>query len=230
MGPVASLILYAGLGVLLGQVLHRSRRLRESHAFQGFAMLAVVGTGALTLVALDDAEIRGLAGHPPSQAFLFLCAALCHVPVVVWVLLSQWNRLIVYLTSPAGQVPPRRRSARTEREEWKLIESCLQALARNPVHPVHRRRLAEAYLRLGLTDSALGEFRRAIECLDRGYEQSLLLFKTSRILVDRKRDVRAALPLLRRLIRLYPKSWFAAYARRIVNGYEARQHTRDGGG
>ncbi|MEC7922999.1 MAG: hypothetical protein VX496_06325, partial [Planctomycetota bacterium] len=48
-----------------------------------------------------------------------------------------------------------------------------------------------------------------------------LMYRAVYICVERRMSVKNALPLLRRMIRLYPRSYYAAYARRILNRYEA---------
>jgi tetratricopeptide (TPR) repeat protein len=104
----------------------------------------------------------------------------------------------------------------------------MEALGKNPIHPFHRRELAETYLRLGMTTSALSEFQKAASCLEQGYEHAYLLFKTAHLMVDEIGDIPSALPTLRRIVRLYPKSYFAAYARRIINHHEAHQKAGPG--
>ncbi len=207
--------LYALLGLALGYVFYRSPRLRENFRVQGFTVVLIV-VAATTLLASSAVTIHQLG----AEGFLFLGASVCHLPTLVYILLSQWNRLLEYLMAAASRNEDIARQP-SDREEWKAVERHLEALRDNPINPFHRRQLGEVYLRLGLVDSALSEFRKTIECLDRGYEEAQLLFKCSRLIVDRKDDVPAAIPILRRIIRLYPKSYFAAYARRIVNQYEA---------
>jgi hypothetical protein len=48
-----------------------------------------------------------------------------------------------------------------------------------------------------------------------------LLYKAAYVIVEKKKDTQGAVILLRQIVRLYPKSFFAAYARRVLNHYEA---------
>ena len=48
------------------------------------------------------------------------------------------------------------------------------------------------------------------------------------MLVERKKATEGAVIILRRIVRLYPKSYFAAYSRRILNHYEAHLEVTDG--
>ena len=47
------------------------------------------------------------------------------------------------------------------------------------------------------------------------------MYRAVYICVARRMSVKNALPLLRRMVRLYPRSYYAAYARRILTRYEA---------
>jgi tetratricopeptide (TPR) repeat protein len=106
-------------------------------------------------------------------------------------------------------------------EEWKLVEEHLRHLAEKPLNARRREALADSYLRLGVLDSAISEYRKAADSLDSGPEQARLMYRAIYICVERRMSVKNALPLLRRLVRLYPRSYYAAYARRILNRYEA---------
>jgi tetratricopeptide (TPR) repeat protein len=91
-----------------------------------------------------------------------------------------------------------------------------------------RERLGDLYLRMGFFDSAVYEYQKAAEWVERGYAHGHLLYKAAWVLVERKKKTEAALILLRRIIRLYPKSYFAAYARRVLNHFEAHAGVSDG--
>lgn len=217
---------YALLGISLGLAYRSYPKLRDQPSVQLATVLLSIGAAlpVLSTSGLEPGRLHVIY-HLGFQGFLFLAASLCHVPVLVYISLYHWNRLLERLTSPGKNEEPRRRPLNS-RQAWRLVQSHLEALAKAPVNVYHREQLAEVYLRLGFVDSAIGEYRKAIECSERGYTQSRLLFKSSRLLIDKKGDIPAALPLLRRLIRLYPRSCFAAYARRIINHYEARQGSR----
>lgn len=211
------------LGVALGWAYYAFPRARESAAVQWGTLALILLAGRLCLApSSPDADGPASYGRYGLDGLIFLGATLCHIPAVVYILVSQWNRLLEHLTSPGSTSDrEKEKKPRSPEEEWVSVERHLEALRLDPVDAHQRHQLGECYLRLGLTDSALGEFRRAIECLERGYEEAYLLFKCSRLLIDHKRDVRQALPVLRRIIRVYPRSYFAAYARRVVNQYEA---------
>lgn len=224
MGLLACSLAYAALGASMGLLFARSAPLRSDGRVQVLALILTFGCGVATLAYRDalPAVPSGdalLAASPPAQGYVFLCAAVCHVPGVVYILLSAWNRLLERLTNPGRRPEPTRPAS--EKEEWRRAEELSRALASDPIDPGLRRSLAETYLRLGHVDAALGELRRAAECAERGYEQASLLHKTARLLIDTKGDTRSALPVLRRLVRQYPRSYFAAYARRVMNQYDA---------
>ncbi|HLU48353.1 MAG TPA: hypothetical protein VK116_09725 [Planctomycetota bacterium] len=230
MGFLACSIAYAALGAAVGLLFYRSRSLRCDGRVQAIALAATIGGGAATIASRDPHLWDAMLGSssatatwaqtPAAQSYFLLCAAMFHVPVVVYVLLAAWSRLLERVTNPTRRQRKRLRPE-SESHERHRIEELRRALATNPIDPSIRRELAESYLRLGLFDSAIGELRRTAECVDRGYEQADLLYKAARILVDTKNDVRGALPILRRIVRLYPRSYFAAYARRVMNHYDA---------
>jgi tetratricopeptide (TPR) repeat protein len=161
--------------------------------------------------------------HLGFQGFLFLASALCHIPVWVYIALFQSNRLLgtffptftgsSFAREPAGELSPVK--------EWKRVEELLQGLANNPLDARRREALADSYLRLGTLDSAISEYRKAADSLDSGPEQARLLYRAAYVCVEKRMSVKKALPLLRRLVRLYPRSYYAAYSRRILNRYEA---------
>jgi tetratricopeptide (TPR) repeat protein len=216
--------IYATLGSSVAWVFYRSQRLREHASAQAVASALSIGGGAVTLAILDRVVDSGpeLSNDTLGQGFFFLCAAICHAPTIIYILLFQWNRLLEELTTPGRRDLPKSHANRTERDEWRAVEAHMKALAKDPLDSVERRQLAECYLRLDLPESAISAYSRAAECVPRGYEHGYLLFKAARLIIDRTLDTRRALPVLRRIIRLYPKSWFAAYSRRVLNEYEAR--------
>ena len=104
---------------------------------------------------------------------------------------------------------------------WERIQNHMEALADDPTNVAAHERLGDIYASMGLHESAVYEYRKAAEWVGRGYAQGHMLYKAAHILVEKKRDIPAALILLRRIVRLYPKSYFASYARRVINHYEA---------
>lgn len=213
---------YGFLGLFLSYVYYRAARLREAHQFQRLTLLVILLGASVTFLVTSRGPEELVLYRAGIEGYLFLGASVCHLPVLVYILLSHWSSLLERLTSPAIR-QEKQAKERTPEEDWKLVARCREALLLDPLDAKRRYQLAEAYLRLERVDHAVGEFQRTIECLERGYEQAYLLFRTSRLLVERQADPGSALPLLRRTIRLYPKSYFAAYARRVVNQYEAHQ-------
>ena len=130
------------------------------------------------------------------------------------------------ITSP-GSTAPQPREPRGASEQWQAIRSYLEALAVDPSNAGIHEKLGDLYARLGHWDAAAYEYRKAAEWLDRGYAQGHVLYKTARILIEKKDDVTGAIILLRRIVRLYPRSWFASYARRVLSHWEARQERQD---
>lgn len=213
---------WAVMGLVLSAAFYRWKSSSEAPRLQLLAVGLSLGCGAPLLVTETVSSGAELHLRVGSESFVFLAASLCHLPLIVHVALCHWNRILEAAMSP-GRKDGRRGRRPSLREEWKTIRTQLENLARRPLDVRSRSRLAEAYLRLDMVDPAIGELRRVVECTDRGYEQANVLYKIARLLADRKNDLPAALPVLRRIIRVYPRSYFAAYARRVVNHVEARQ-------
>lgn len=99
-------------------------------------------------------------------------------------------------------------------------------LETNPLDPRLRRELTLLHLGRGEPRSAIYHSYVLVELLPHGPSQALALYRLCQLLVGpsaekNPRNLHAAQPYLRRLIRLYPRSYFASYARRLVNQYEA---------
>jgi len=229
-GPAFCLaaVIYSLLGITVALWYSRYKRVRESSLTQLATVINIFLTGALVLQFSEYDPHLHSPHRATAEAYLFFAASVCHLPVLVFIVLFQWNRLLEHLTSP-GRRDETKPVSRSLQQEWAEIKQHLEVLSRNPLNVYHRRHLGEIYLRLGLTDSAASELRKAADCLERSYEQAYLLYKVAWIFAHQKRDVPSALPFLRRIIRIYPKSYFAAYARRIVNRYEAHHPVRDPG-
>lgn len=182
--------------------------------------------------------------------FLFLGASITYVPVIVFLLLHYWQVLLERITSPASRGRPSRRrnafgglgslrglsstgvdseyddlkdgdSKASEAEKWERIQSNMEILTADPTNVAAHERLGDIYASMGFPESAVYEYRKAADWLGRGYAQGHMLYKAAHLLVEKKGDIPAALILLRRIVRLYPKSYFASYARRVINHYEA---------
>src|SRR5262249_40369313 len=159
--------------------------------------------------------------------FLFLGASFCYVPVVVYLLLHYWQLLLDRITSPGSRrrSPEHCGSRYTSRaskdpeenqaEKWERIQAQMELLSADPTNVAAHERLGDIYVSMGFHESALYEYKKAADWLGRGYAQSHMLYKAAHILVEKKKDIPAALILLRRIVRLYPKSCFASYARRV---------------
>jgi hypothetical protein len=220
---VLAVVAHGCIGILLGTLFHVSPRVRGSPCAQIGALSVMLFSFAGTLkLGLDDPGSVGrpLAVDVSFQGFIFLAASLCYLPVVLYLVLARWSVLIEYLTVPCRE-RERRERALSPRQEWMLVQEKLSVLAQDPLDWARREELAEVYLRLGFVDSAVSELRKAVECLERGHAQARLMYKAARLLVDQKTDITSTLPLLRRLVRLYPKSSFAGYARQVLNRHEA---------
>ncbi|MGE3164167.1 MAG: tol-pal system YbgF family protein [Planctomycetota bacterium] len=107
------------------------------------------------------------------------------------------------------------------RGDLRLLEARLADLGDRPTDPVLRSQLIDLYLGLGDVDGALYHAYALVELLPRGHAHGYALYRLAQILVEQRKRLDAAQPYLRRIIRLYPRSFFASYARRLVNQFEA---------
>jgi tetratricopeptide (TPR) repeat protein len=215
-------MIHALLGCALGAIYYLSPQAREARIAHLLTMLAIVfGTG-LALVAARADSGRLSAFDAGVQFFLFLGACLCHAPVAIFILLYCGEELLEAMTSPGSRKGPPR-PPQGVREEWRRIRAHLETLAIDPTDVAAHERLGDIYGRMGHFDAAVYQYLKAAEWLVRGHTQAQVLYKAARIIVERKKDTRGALILLRRIVRLYPKSCFAGYARTILNHHEARE-------
>jgi tetratricopeptide (TPR) repeat protein len=213
---------YAAFGAAIGVTWRYSPRLRENGWVQ-FVAVALSLSTALPVLAVSAADEAYLTEfHLAMRGFFFLGAAVCHLPVLIHVAVLQGARLVERMTSASrGTAPPPPETS--PREVWEGARRLLEALAADPLDHRIREALALKYLTLGCVDSAVREYRKAVECAERGYDHARLLYKAAWLLVETKRTTAPALSLLRALVRLYPKSYFAAYARRVISQYEAHE-------
>lgn len=124
------------------------------------------------------------------------------------------------LNSLALWKPQRRRSAD------RALQSKQVELEANPLDPRLRRELILLYLGRNEPQQAIYHSYALVELLPYGASHALALYRLCQLLVGprstrNRRELKIAQPYLRRLIRLYPRSFFASYARRLVNQYEA---------
>jgi tetratricopeptide (TPR) repeat protein len=213
---------YGLLGLAVSAPYTFCPRLREAPQFHAFTIVLML-LAALIASMGGRFDFRSFATfHLGAQFFLFLGASLCYVPAAVFLVLHYAERgLERALMAASTQEPPRPPS--TPEEQWKRVQAHLESLAADPTNPTTRERLADTYVQLGFLDSAVYEYLKAAEWLERGYAHGHLLYKAALVVVERKRDVAGAVILLRRIVRIYPKSYFASYARRILSHYEAHQ-------
>lgn len=219
---VAAAMAYGLLGIALSLSYYLSPRLRESAAFHiltvGVFLIASVVATVGTKVEFD----RLRAFHFGAQFFIFLGASLCYLPAALYLALYYLEMFLERIMLPASRQETSRRP-QTQAEQWDLIQSCLERLTRDPTDSAVRHRLADLYAHLGFAESAAYEYQKTAKWLDRGYAHSLVLYKAARILVESGKGPSRAVIILRRIIRLYPRSCFAAYARRILSHYEAHR-------
>ena len=162
-----------------------------------------------------------LNGAP--RFFAFLVATLFYVPCFVFLGVHYWELFLDYMYSPDSRGRETPSSPTTTKEWWALLHLTLASLNDQPNNVRLRLRLAKIYTCLGYHTSAAYEYTKAAEWLPKGYAHSQVLYKAAYILVEKKGDLSRALTLLRRIVRLYPKSYFSSYARRVINRYEAHE-------
>ena len=214
---------YALVGAALGAVYCSAGRLREEpgfHLVTLFVILLAAQVAVLGSTNPSQERIEFEFMHAGTRFFVFVGASLLYVPTIVFLILHYWELLVDRILHPGSRKAPPR-GPRTEREYWEQIQIHLETLTADPTNPLAHERLGDLYANMGFLDSAVFEYRKAAEWCHRGYAQGNLLYKAAHVLVEKKKDVPAALGLLRRIVRLYPKSCFAAYSRRIINRYEA---------
>jgi len=222
---------YGLLGVALCVVYYFSPRLRGEVAFHvltGLIILLVtlVITLGITLHFPGASEIA--AFQLLGLFLLFMGASLPYVAVAVFLILHYWEILLERITSPGSrQEPPR--FPQTQREMWECVRAQLETLAVDPTNVLAHERLGDLYSSMGFLDAAVYQYLKAADWIGHGYARSQVLYKAARIIVEKKKDIPRALCLLRRIVRLYPRGFFAAYARRIINHYEAHDDLRNDG-
>lgn len=208
------------LGAVLSIVYYSSPRLRSEPVVHLLTVLVMGLSGTLIAVGASIEFTSFVITHRGTQFLLFFGASLFYVPVVVYLIVHYWQLLLERVTSPgsATEAPPR---PNTQREEWQRIQACLEELAIDPSSSSAHERLGDIYAGMGFYDSAVYQYKKAADWLETGYGQSHMFYKTAWILIEKKKDIPAALSLLRRLERVYPRSYFASYARRVLSHYEA---------
>lgn len=212
--------IYGLLGAFLSAVYYFAPRLRAEpmfHCLTGMVLL-LAGFVAALGSTIEFENLR--AFHRGAQFFLFFGASMFYVPVAVYLIVHYCGVLLEKITSPGSrQEPPG--APLTGKQEWQRIQTCLEALAMDPTSSTAHERLGDLYASMGFLDSAVYQYRKAADWIETGYGHSQLLYKAGRILVEKKKDPASAIALLRRVVKLYPRSYFASYARRVINQFEA---------
>ena len=213
---------YALLGIALSTLYYFSSKARDEPVVHLLTFPLICLSTGLAVVS-TSVEIQTSGYYQRGMwGYTLLAASLFHAPVIVFLILHYWEVLIARVTSaPRGTGKGKAALPRGEKQIWLAIKARLEVLASKPGDVRAREELGNLYAALGHHESAAFEYRKAADWLDKGYAQSYLLYKAAHLLVERKGDVGSAVILLRRIVRLYPKSCFAAYARRILSRYEA---------
>src|SRR5262245_17224557 len=213
---------YALIGMFLGLLYYASPRARQEPLVHLLTALVIVLAVAIVGFAAS-LELRTLEPlHLGIPLLFFGAASLLYVPVIIFLVLHYWETLVEKLTSPGSTSEPPR-EPRGAHEQWRAVEAHLKLLSANPGDAATHERLGDLYARLSHWDAAIYEYKKAADWRDHGYAQGHVLSKEARLLIEKKEDIPGATILLRRIVRLYPKSWFASYARRILSHWEARQ-------
>ena len=223
---VLATIAYGMLGLVLSALYGFCPRLRRERLFH-LVTAAVVVVATQIVILATQPRIDTPADMIRSGVYflLMLTASLCYVPVAVHLALHYGEWFLERILSPARRDESRRSRPLTEVEE---IKRCQEILTEFRDRVDVRERLADLYTRQGFFDSAVYEYRRASDWVARGYRHAYILYKAGFILVEKRGDLERAAPILRRIVRLYPKSYFASYARRVLNHLEAHAEDETG--
>jgi tetratricopeptide (TPR) repeat protein len=211
---------YGLFGVLTSCVYGFFPSVRRENVFHLTALSLAAAATVLAVTAGSMEFYVWTDVHRGTRFFLFLTASFCYVPTFVYIGLHYWNLLIHRLLSPGatGEEKPKKE---TYRQQVQQVRDYLEILSKDTGNTKIRERLGNLYLRMGFFDSAVYEYRKTSEWLPRGYAHAKVLYKAAHVLAEKRQDLTKAAPLLRRILRLYPKSYFASYARRVLNRYEA---------
>ena len=216
------LSLINGLG--LGFAFACLPRLRRSAAARLTALIYISVCLGLYLVHLPDDLLTFSTTY-----WFYLVAVTGYLPLYVYVLSKSAEMLVELLLL---RVRPDREAQLMQRwrrkllkvvrgGDRKIVERKLQEVRRRPADAQLHRELVELYLVLDENERAAYHAYALAEILPHGHAHALALYRLAQILVDRQGRLDGAQPYLRRIIRLYPRSFFASYARRLVNKFEA---------
>ncbi|MCA8961188.1 MAG: hypothetical protein KDC38_11775 [Planctomycetes bacterium] len=212
----------AASGVALCTMFARNRRLRDDRparlaaalgAFCGIALyLVVLPPAALRTVTVACFTLAALSGHVLIGGYLGLRAIVQAI--------RTWRRDRFWGAQRGGWSRPRlfRLSAAAYQ---RLRSEHERELTFRPTDPQLRRELLEILLEVGDYEAASYHAYVLVELLPHGPIQGFALYRLCQVLVDKLNRLEEAQPHLRRIIRVYPRSFFASYARRLVSQYEA---------
>ncbi len=220
-------VIYSFVGLMLSCIYLYSERLRSAKWFHLVTLFVVFVATSLATSGASSEHNQLTIDEYGRAFFVFSVAILFYVPVLVFLAIHYWDLLLNRLFFPSAE-PEVIEPPATMKEWWQLLYRTLDVLKDRPSDVRLRLRVAHIYQQLGYYDAAAYEFLRASEWLPRGYSHGHVLYKAAYILVEKRHEVPRALPVLRRLIRLYPKSYFASYARRIVNRHESHEQPSNG--
>ena len=197
--------------------------LRRNSWVQGLTWLYLAVSFSWYMLQLPVVESDAMLAH----YWLYLVAFIAYMPVVTYLgaaFLEGCIQLLGWGTDRENRRLQRWRKhllSTTSKRDRRMLERKLKELKRSPVDPVVRRELVELYLSRGDVEHALYHSYALIELLPPGHSHAFALYRLAQILVDQLGALEEAQPYLRRIIRCYPKSFFASYGRRLVNQYEA---------
>ncbi len=210
-------------GAVLCTLFATSQRLREQRGARLAGALGVLSGIGLYLVALSSSEEQGT-----TIAVLSVVALSGHTVLGTYLAIRASVEAIRTLTTRLPGADRSRTLLRPSLAGYQRLyaERCRE-LELRPTDAGLRKELFEILLELGEHRAALYHGYTLIELLPQGPAHGLALYRLSQTLVDQLNRLEEAQPHLRRIIRLYPRSFFASYARRLVNHYEAyadREH------
>jgi len=91
-----------------------------------------------------------------------------------------------------------------------------EVIRRTPGDPGPRRQLAELLARLGRSDEAIEEYRRLMHVVRTPADKYLVAFDIADIIANQKKDVWGAIEELEHILREFPESTSAAFARERI--------------
>jgi len=207
----------AATGGLLCTFFARTPRLREHRSARLAGTLGVVSGVGLYLVVLAAS-----GQHGTTTAAWLSISALSGYAVIAGYLASRatldaWRTLTTRI--PGGQRGALLRPSIAGYQ--RVLAERLHELQLRPTDARLRKEVTEILLELGEDQAAAYHAYALAELLPPGPSHGLALYRLCQTLVDRLNRLDQAQPHLRKIIRLYPRSFFASYARRLVNHFEA---------